>query len=119
MEHPALYGYPAYHQPYPAYPLAPRAETQYPQDEATARYLINFGAFQRVTGTFQTDAIAVPAHTITGNMAFYQNPFTGTNSKYRIDFSNLAGGTAYSVGLQTDCLTATTMTVWASGDAYG
>ena len=79
-------------------------------DEATARFLVNFGSFQRVTGVFKTTTATttVPAQTVTGNAYFYQNPFTGVNSKYKVDIRNLSGGTKYVLMLQTDCLKATT-----------
>ena len=138
------YGLPVVPQPYPMVvpepaPLARTSyqEPNYLQDEQTARYLINFEAFQRVQGVFQylvedgtcdgttcgvkhmhydlvqtcTDCAgatppitAVPtAQTVTGSASFYQNPFTGTNSKYRIDLTGMAAGTKYVIGLQKDC----------------
>ena len=43
---------------------------------------------------------------------FYQNPFTGTSSKWKVTIRGLASGTSYWVGIQeTDCLEATVMTV--------
>ena len=85
-------------------------QQEYPQDEATARYLINFGAFQRVTGVFKTAVAAgtVVAHTVLGDIAFYQNPFTGVNSKYRVSIRDMAANTDFVLMLQTDCLKATT-----------
>ena len=105
--------YPAYPLGYGyGYPLARNAPIQqeYPMDEATARFLVNFGSFQRVTGVFKTTTATttVPAQTVTGNAYFYQNPFTGVNSKYKVDIRNLSGGTKYVLMLQTDCLKATT-----------
>jgi len=100
-------------------PLARAApfQVEYPQDEATARYLINFGVFQRRTATFSVlDSAAVKkayspdtvAHTVAGDLAFYQNPFTGNNSKYRVTIKSMAAGTSYVVMLQSDCKKATT-----------
>ena len=40
---------------------------------------------------------------MTGSASFYQNPFTGTNSKYRIDLTGLTAGDIYVIGLQADC----------------
>ena len=102
-----------YNQPYYGMPLQPmhypaplgRADP-YLQEEQTARYLINFQAFQRIQGIFQTDGAD---QVLTGSASFYQNPFTGSNSKYRVDITGMTAGDAYSMGLQTDCLMATTM----------
>ena len=97
---------PGYPQWYGYGPLARSSHIQaeYPQDEATARYLVNFGAFQRVTGLFKEDSTQVPEHTVTGNVAFYQNPFTGVNSKYKMTIKGIPGGTDFTLMLQTDCL---------------
>ena len=101
-------------------------DPNYLQDEQTARYLFNFEAFQRVQGVFQylvedgTDStiphmwyslgsgLTVPevvptTQTVTGSASFYQNPFTGTNSKYRIDLTGMTAGETYVIGLQADC----------------
>merc|ERR1719323_1894733 len=94
----------------------PHQQRKYPIDEATARYLINFGVFQRVTGTFKTMTAAeviaangdTVAHTVDGDVAWYQNPFTGDNSKYRITIKEMDADTDYVVMLQEDCKTATT-----------
>ena len=73
------------------------------EDAKEARYLINFEAFQRVSGSFVAD----PANTanrpltITGVASFYQNPFTGQNSKYKITLNGLTAGQTYWVGLVT------------------
>ena len=127
------YGLPLVPQPYPAnYPMVVPEPAQvarssyqdpnYLQDEQTARYLFNFEAFQRVQGVFQylvedgTDvthmwntlgtglSLTVPTtQTVTGSASFYQNPFTGTNSKYRIDLTGMTAGEKYVIGLQADC----------------
>ena len=135
------YGLPVVPQPYPMVvpEPAPLARTSYQdpnylQDEQTARYLINFEAFQRVQGVFEyveedgtDDGVTAPtsgtAHTwyalgqlvlptaetvptvqtVTGSASFYQNPFTGTNSKYRIDLTGMTAGEKYVIGLQDDC----------------
>merc|ERR1739844_659980 len=96
---------------YGYYNPQPFQQREYPLDEATARYLINFGVFQRVTGTLKTLTAAngdTVAHTVDGDVAWYQNPFTGDNSKYRITIKDLAADTDYVVMLQADCLKATT-----------
>merc|ERR1712027_254982 len=98
---PQLPGYGYFNQQRAAVPF----QREYPLDEATARYLINFGVFQRVTGTFKTQTAAevtavngdTVAHTVDGDVAWYQNPFTGDNSKYRITFKDLAADTDYVV----------------------
>ena len=79
-------------------PLARSAyqDTNFLQDQPTARYQISFEDFQSVQGDFQTQ-------TVTGSASFYQNPFTGTNSKYRIDLTGLTAGDIYVIGLQADC----------------
>ena len=109
------YGLPVVPQPYPMVvpepaPLARTSyqEPNYLQDEQTARYLINFEAFQRVQGVFQTDGAM---KTVTGSASFYQNPFTGTNSKYRIDLTGITAGTAYWLALTDDCSAITTIKV--------
>ena len=81
------------------------------QDEKTARYLINFEAFQRVTGAFKGDDTKTPKWTVTGTASFYQNPFTGTNSKYKIILNGLATGDKYYIALVDDCTTITTEVV--------
>ena len=104
---------------YGYYNPQPFQQREYPLDEATARYLINFGVFQRVTGTFKTMTAAevtaangdTVAHTVDGDIAWYQNPFTGDNSKYRITIKDLTADTDYVVTLQTDCKKATSGTV--------
>merc|ERR1711893_166919 len=82
------------------------------QDVPSARYLVNFEAFQRVTGAFQAAAAVVavagttaaqPAKTVTGTSAFYQNPFTGNKSKYKIILNGLAAGDKYHISLADDC----------------
>merc|ERR1711976_180762 len=87
------------------------------QDVPSARYLVNFEAFQRVTGAFQAAAAVVangvagvtgsvaaqPAKTVTGTAAFYQNPFTGNKSKYKIILNGLAAGDKYHISLADDC----------------
>ena len=84
------------------------------QDVPSARYLVNFEAFQRVTGAFQAAAAVVavagvtaaqPAKTVTGTAAFYQNPFTGNKSKYKIILNGLAAGDKYHISLADDCST--------------
>ena len=117
--YPQYYGYPGY--PYPA--PAPAFFVPHPQpapalgrsdavplgDEKTARYLINFEAFQRATAAFQTstdpngDGID---WTVTGQASFYQNPFTGSDSKYKITLTGLTSGNDYYVALADDCTTA-------------
>merc|ERR1712064_150904 len=103
----------------------PHQQREYPIDEATARNLINFGVFQRVTGTFKTMTAAevtaangdTVAHTVDGDVAWYQNPFTGDNSKYRITIKDLDADTDYVVTLQTDCKKATSGTTVKTGTA--
>ena len=70
---------------------------------------INFDAFQRVSGTFVADSMATPARTVTGVASFYQNPFTGQNSKYKITLNGLTTGSSYYIGLGTtsDCSSVT------------
>ena len=113
------YGLPVVPGPYPMVvpEPAPVARTSYQdnylQEEQTARYLINFEAFQRVQGVFEysVDATTTPVLTqsLTGSASFYQNPFTGSNSKYRVDITGMTAGDKYVIGLQADCLKATTM----------
>ena len=117
------YGLPVVPQPYPMVvpepaPLARTGyqENNYHQDEQTARYLINFEAFQRVQGVFEfleedpAVTFSVPIkQTLTGSASFYQNPFTGTNSKYRVDITGMTAGDKYVIGLQADCDPAATM----------
>ena len=120
----------AYPQYYPLYPVVhpiPYPQPYFPQpqplgrsedfvqpleDGPTARYLVNFEAFQRVTGAFQGAAAvtavagvtaARPARTVTGTAAFYQNPFTGNKSKYKIILNGLAAGDNYHISLADDC----------------
>jgi len=110
---PQLPGYGYFNQQRAAVPF----QREYPLDEATARWLINFGVFQRVTGTFKTktateaaaiDASNTAAFTVEGDVAWYQNPFTGDNSKYRVTIKEMDADTDYVVMLQEDCKTATT-----------
>ena len=101
--HPISYAPPGTYFPQPQ-PLGRSEEFLEPlEDEKTARYLINFEAFQRVTGAFQADAAAVPALTVTGTAAFYQNPFTGNNSKYKIILNSLMAGDNYYIAFADDC----------------
>merc|ERR1711971_1359150 len=66
----------------PAPVVQARSEDEFDliEDAKEARYLINFEAFQRVSGSFVADAGATVPTTITGVASFYQNPFTGQNS---------------------------------------
>jgi len=81
------------------------------EDAKEARYLINFEAFQRVSGAFVADSMATPARTVTGVASFYQNPFTGQNSKYKITLNGLTTGSSYYIGLISDpCASFNAMT---------
>ena len=95
-----------------ALPLARSVEELAPlvplQDEKTARYLINFEAFQRISGAFKADSTTTPARTITGTASFYQNPFTGQTSKYKIALNGLTASQKYWVALTDDCTTPST-----------
>ena len=94
-------GYPQWYGYGPGYPLA-RSFTY--QHEAAARHLVSFASFQRVTGEFKADSTQVPAHTVTGSAAFYQNPFTGSDTKYKVKVAGVEGGTEFVLMLQTDCV---------------
>ena len=92
-------------------------------DGPNARFLLSFEAFQRVTGAFQavpavaavtavaavgtTPAVAgvsaKVAKTVTGTASFYQNPFTGNNSKYKIVLNGLKNGDKYHISIANDC----------------
>ena len=88
------------------------------EDAKEARYLINFEAFQRVSGAFVADATTTPARTVTGVASFYQNPFTGQKSKYKITLNGLTAGSTYYIGLATtadQCATITAETVSIAG----
>ena len=76
--------------------------------------MINFEAFQRATGSFQTvlmtgnDPAAdgtdeVADWTVTGQASFYQNPFTGSNSKYKITLTGMTSGDNYYISLVDIC----------------
>jgi len=80
------------------------------EDAKEARYLINFEAFQRVSGAFVADSMATPARTVTGVASFYQNPFTGQNSKYKITLNGLTTGSSYYIGLIDGLCSAITTT---------
>merc|ERR1711862_468388 len=74
------------------------------QDAKEARYLINFEAFQRVSGFVavpQTGALANRPLTVTGQISFYQNPLTGQNARYKISLTGLTAGQVVWVGLVT------------------
>merc|ERR1711971_1034716 len=99
-------------QVFPAPVVQARSEDEFDliEDAKEARYLINFEAFQRVSGSFVADAGATVPTTITGVASFYQNPFTGQNSKYKITLNGLTAGQTYWVGLVTTtdvCVTKT------------
>ena len=67
-----------------------------------------------MSGSFVADAGATVPTTITGVASFYQNPFTGQNSKYKITLNGLTAGTSYYIGLATtvdQCQTITAETV--------
>jgi len=80
------------------------------EDAKEARYLINFEAFQRVSGAFVANSMATPARTVTGVASFYQNPFTGQNSKYKITLNGLTTGSSYYIGLIDGLCSAITAT---------
>merc|ERR1712109_85342 len=63
----AVAAHPYYYMPYAG--LQGRAEPTV--DEATARYLINFGVFQMATAT----AAAVGTSGVSGTVHIFQNPF--------------------------------------------
>ena len=48
--------------------------------------------------------VTVGLSTVTATARFYQNPFTGVNSKYRVDIRGMKSGTEFVLMLQTDCL---------------
>merc|ERR1719356_1308902 len=86
---------------------------------SAAPQLPGYGYFnqQRAAVPFQTktateaaaiDASNTAAFTVEGDVAWYQNPFTGDNSKYRVSIKNMDADTDYVVMLQEDCKTATT-----------
>merc|ERR1719454_624812 len=87
---------PYYHPslPYAGHGLQARAGPNV--DEATARYLINFGVFQMVTGTFTSQG----SSGVTGMVRFFQNPFiTDSKSKYSVEIKGRKSGTPYYVSL--------------------
>ena len=96
-------------QVYPAPVVQARSdEFDLIEDAKQARYLINFEVFQRVTGSFV--AVTADSLTVTGVASFYQNPFTGQNSKYKITMNGLTTGDDYYIGLVTtsdNCQTIT------------
>jgi len=102
-------------QVFPAPVVQARSEDEFDliEDAKEARYLINFEAFQRVSGSFVADAGATVPTTITGVASFYQNPFTGQNSKYKITLNGLTSGTSYYIGL---AITADQCQTIATGD---
>ena len=102
-------------QVFPAPVVQARSEDEFDliEDAKQARYLINFEAFQRVSGSFVADAGATVPTTITGVASFYQNPFTGQNSKYKITLNGLTSGTSYYIGL---AITADQCQTIATGD---
>merc|ERR1712029_832255 len=74
----AVAAHPYYYMPYAG--LQGRAEPNV--DEATARYLINFGVFQMATAT----AAAVGTSGVSGTVRIFQNPFiSNDDSRYTID----------------------------------
>ena len=97
--------YPLQYAPAPVYPApvvqARSDEFDLIEDAKQARYLINFEVFQRVTASFV--ASTADSWTVTGKASFYQNPFTGQNSKYKITLNGLTTGDDYWIGLADDC----------------
>merc|ERR1719507_2301356 len=68
-------------------------------DEATARYLINFGVFQMATATVATVATGAPTG-VSGTVRFFQNPFIANdNSRWTVEIVGLPVNTAYWVCL--------------------
>merc|ERR1712062_346553 len=98
----AVAAHPYYYMPYAG--LQGRAEPNV--DEATARYLINFGVFQMATAT----AAAVGTSGVSGTVRIFQNPFISNDeSRYTIEIVGLATGTNYWVCLlPTNVQTSTT-----------
>merc|ERR1712045_1110325 len=80
----------------------------------------NFEAFQRVSAAFVADSGSTPARTVTGVASFYQNPFTGQNSKYKITLNGLTSAitaTTPEVALKTG--TAPAIILFDTVKAYG
>jgi len=98
----AVAAHPYYYMPYAG--LQGRTEPNV--DEATARYLINFGVFQMATAT----AAAVGTSGVSGTVRIFQNPFiSNDDSRYTIEIVGLAAGTNYWVCLlPTNVQTSTT-----------
>merc|ERR1711972_958484 len=98
----AVAAHPYYYMPYAG--LQGRAEPN--ADEATARYLINFGVFQMATAT----AAAVGTSGVSGTVRIFQNPFiSNDDSRYTIEIVGMAAGTNYWVCLlPTNVQTSTT-----------
>jgi len=89
---------PYYHPslPYAGYGQGMQARAGPNVDEATARYLINFGVFKMVTGTF----VAQGASGVTGTVRFFQNPFIGdSQSRYTVEIKGMAAGSSYYISL--------------------
>merc|ERR1712087_483727 len=95
---------PYYHPslPYAGYGHGLQARAGPNVDEATARYLINFGVFQMVTGTFTSQG----SSGVTGMVRFFQNPFiTDSKSKYSVEIKGMKSGTSYYVSLSDSATT--------------
>merc|ERR1712018_509836 len=80
----AVAAQPYYYMPYAGF--QGRVEPNDPNvDEATARYLINFGVFQMATSTVATVAGASPAG-VSATVRFFQNPFIANdNSRFTVE----------------------------------
>ena len=128
---PYLHYYPQYQQryapmpqyqaqvPFYYYPPYPQYGIQTP----TSRAIINLGGFLQEGAAFTamaavTTGTVMSAKTLTGDITFFQNPFTLNNAKYHVNLPNVAANTPIGIYIHAaggDCgntaATATGITV--------
>merc|ERR1711953_1291945 len=100
-----------YNYPYPVYPVQHVQQPIYyqpgyplyqgmPLDVASSRGIFALPGFEQLTASFE----AATGRTVSGDVTFKQNPFTGDNSIYQayINGSNMAGK-KYQLGIASSC----------------
>jgi len=115
-------GYPARAVPsYPGgYPYQPAYQPAYPSGSPTVDSrtflgipsLLTWSAKLDVKGNFKKDTTTTPARTVEGTVEIYQNPATGSNSKYNIYINggNDMANKKYKIAAASSC-TATGMDI--------
>ena len=108
---------------YPGYPYQPAFQhayqPAYPSGSVDSRTfpgipsLLTWSANLDLKGAFKTDDTTTPKRTVDGTVELYQNPATGSNSKYKIYINggNDMANKKYTIAAATACDAAGTVSL--------